>query len=129
MCSEAFLIDQCRALLQALFSGSGLGGRVYPSTLFFFPIPKHQAQGQIRIAVKRSLFGGSTPFFSCKKEKNGVETRSPLPPRAKKVAPEHEAFPSLGPEAEILIFSRRSVKHPYHSAGVMRTCAWPSSSS
>jgi len=62
MCSEAFLIGQCWALLQALFSGSGLGGRVYSSTLFFFSIPKHQAQGQIRIAVKRSLFGGSTPF-------------------------------------------------------------------
>ncbi|MBQ5442657.1 MAG: hypothetical protein IIT47_03725, partial [Oscillospiraceae bacterium] len=75
MCSEAFLIGQCRALLQALFSGSGLGGRAYSSTLFFFSIPKHQAEGQISIAVKRSLFGGSTPFFSCKKEKNGVENR------------------------------------------------------
>jgi hypothetical protein len=29
-------------------------------------IPKRQAKGHLRTALKRSLFGGSTPFFSDK---------------------------------------------------------------
>ena len=66
-----------------------------------------------------SLFGGRHRFSLARKRKMGSKIVFPLPPWAK----------SLGPEAEILIFSRRSVKHPYHSAGVMRTCAWPASSS